>query len=113
MEEQLDRLIYPGFITAVGSDRLDDLLRYVRGVQRRIEALPNRVERDQEQMERIRDLEDERDDLSDAVPDSLELIDVAWMLQELRVSSFAQALGTKGKVSEKRIIEAMAKAVEP
>jgi len=113
MDEQLDRLIYPGFVTAVGADRLDDVLRYVRGVKRRIEALPNRVERDREQMERIRNLEDRRDDLSDVVPDSLGLIDVAWMLQELRVSAFAQALGTNGKVSEKRIIEAMAKAVEP
>ncbi len=113
MEEQLERLIYPGFVTAVGVDRLEDVLRYVRGVARRIEALPDRVERDAEQMERIRDLEDERDDLSDAVPDSIELIAVAWMLQELRVSAFAQALGTKGKVSEKRIREAMARAVEP
>ena len=64
-------------------------------------------------MGRIRELEDERDDLSDAVPNSTELIEVAWMLQELRVSAFAQTLGTKGKVSEKRIMEALARAVAP
>lgn len=113
VEGQLDRLIYPGFITAVGIDRLPDLLRYLRAISRRLEALPNRVERDRELMERIRDLETERDDLSDAVPDSTDLIDVAWMLQELRVSAFAQTIGTKGKVSEKRIREALARAVAP
>ena len=64
-------------------------------------------------MERIRELEIERDDLSDAIPGSVELIDVAWMLQELRVSLFAQALGTKGKVSEKRITEMMQRAIAP
>jgi hypothetical protein len=35
------------------------------------------------------------------------------MLQELRVSLFAQEVGTKGKVSEKRIAEAMRRAVAP
>jgi len=113
VEEQVDRLIYPGFLTAVGIGRLPDLLRYLRAISRRLESLPNRIERDRELMGRIRELEDERDDLSDAVPNSTELIEVAWMLQELRVSAFAQTLGTKGKVSEKRIMEALARAVAP
>ena len=113
ISEQLDRLIYPGFLTGVGIDRLPDMLRYMRAVTRRLAALPDRVERDRELMEWIRELEIERDDLSDAIPGSVELIDVAWMLQELRVSSFAQALGTKGKVSEKRIAEAMQRAMAP
>jgi len=113
INEQLDRLFYPGFLTGVGIDRLPDMLRYIRAVTRRLAALPDRVERDRELMERIRELEIERDDLSDAIPGSMELIEVAWMLQELRVSSFAQALGTKGKVSEKRITEAMQRAMAP
>ena len=113
INEQLDRLIYPGFLTGVGIDRLADMLRYLRAVTRRLEALPGRVERDRELMGRIRELEVERDELSDAIPGSVELIDVAWMLQELRVSTFAQTLGTKGKVSEKRIVEAMQRATTP
>ncbi len=36
------------------------------------------------------------------------MLEIAWMLQELRVSLFAQALGTRGKVSEKRITQALA-----
>ena len=113
INEQLNRLIYPGFLTGIGIDRLSDMLRYIRAVSRRLEALPDRLERDRELMERVRELEAERDDLSDAIPGSVELIDVAWMLQELRVSWFAQALGTKGKVSEKRIYEAMQRAIAP
>jgi len=113
INEQIDRLIYPGFLTGVGIDRLADMLRYIRAIRRRLEALPDRVDKDRELMERIRELEIERDDLSDAIPGSVALIDVAWMLQELRVSSFAQTLGTKGKVSEKRIAEAMQKAMAP
>ena len=37
--------------------------------------------------------------------------EIGWMLQELRVSLFAQALGTRGKVSEKRITQALAEAL--
>ena len=113
IDEQLGRLIYPGFLTGVGIDRLSDMLRYIRAISRRLETLPDRAARDRGLMEQIRELEAERDDLSDAIPDSVELIDVAWMLQELRVSWFAQSIGTKRKVSEKRIREAMQRAIAP
>ncbi|MEA2010957.1 MAG: ATP-dependent RNA helicase HrpA, partial [Actinomycetota bacterium] len=113
MEEQIGRLIYAGFVTSVGIDRLVDLVRYVQAIGRRIEQLRDHVDRDREYMERVQDLEADRDDLSDAMPGSVELIEVAWMLQELRVSLFAQELGTKGKISEKRVREALAQAVEP
>ncbi|MEA2023528.1 MAG: ATP-dependent RNA helicase HrpA [Actinomycetota bacterium] len=113
MEEQIGRLLYPGFLTSVGIDRLPDLIRFVQAIGRRIEQLPDHVDRDRERMERVQDLEEERDDLSDAMPGSDELIEVAWMLQELRVSLFAQGIGTKGKVSEKRVVEAMERAVAP
>ena len=113
VEEQVDRLVYPGFLTAVGIERLPDIHRYVRAVSRRLEALPDRAEKDRAVMDRIRDLEAERDELSNAVPNSTQLIEVAWMLQELRVSVFAQSIGTKGKISEKRILEALERAVAP
>ncbi len=113
MDQQLSRLIYAGFLTAVGIDRLADLTRYVLAIGRRIRQLPDHVDRDREHMERIQDLESERDDLSDAMPGSVELIEIAWMLQELRVGLFAQGIGTKGKVSEKRVREAITNAVMP
>ena len=54
--------------------------------------------------DRIRELEAERDDLSDAIPDSVELIDVAWMLQELLLRQkpqydYRSAIGTLARSS--------------
>ncbi|MGZ5383030.1 MAG: ATP-dependent RNA helicase HrpA [Acidimicrobiia bacterium] len=111
VEEQVDRLIYPGFVAGVGAGRLADVHRYLQAIERRLERLPENGERDRQKMAAVRKLEAEHDRLREAQPDSASLLEVAWMLQELRVSVFAQALGTRGKVSEKRIVEAMVRAM--
>ena len=56
-------------------------------------------------------LEAEHERLIDALGATPELIEVAWMLQELRVSMFAQQLGTRGTVSAQRIRRALAEAI--
>jgi ATP-dependent helicase HrpA len=104
---QLERLVYPGFLTGVGAARLPDVHRYLEAIERRLEQLPQDPLRDGDFMARINRLEDEHDRLREALPPSPELIAVAWMLEELRVSFFAQSLGTNGKVSEKRIEKAL------
>jgi ATP-dependent helicase HrpA len=101
--EQLDRLVYPGFLTSLGANRLTDVARYLRAIERRLERLPEHPARDAELMASVRRLEQEHDRLRDVAPQSEELREVGWMLQELRVSLFAQALGTHGSVSEQRI----------
>ena len=58
-------------------------------------------------MARIQVLEADHDHLLDTLPPSPGLIDIGWQLQELRVSLFAQHLGVKGTVSEKRIRTAL------
>jgi ATP-dependent helicase HrpA len=103
MASQLASLTYPGFVTGVGADRLVDVRRYLWGIERRIEALPERVAKDRESMLRCRSLEAQWDRAVEARGLTPELEDAAWMLQELRISVFAQSLGTKGTVSEKRI----------
>jgi ATP-dependent helicase HrpA len=113
IEEQIDRLLYPGVLAAIGRERLPDVVRYMRAIHRRLDRLPAHVDRDGERMDRVRSIERRRDHLADAVPDATGLVDVAWMLQELRVSLFAQEIGTKGKVSEKRIGEAIERAIAP
>jgi len=110
MQGQLDQLVYPGFITSVGAGHLDDVERYLRAMERRLARLSEDPVRDAELMVRVQRLEAEHDRLVDAVGPTPELADVAWMLQELRVSLFAQSLGTKGKVSEQRIAKALADA---
>ena len=93
---QLGRLVFAGFVTAAGASRLPDVQRYLRAITLRLDSLANNPRRDQELTTRINDLEAMR-----PPPD------VRWMIEELRVSWFAQALGTKDKVSPERILRAI------
>jgi ATP-dependent helicase HrpA len=107
VERQMDRFIFPGFLTAVGATRLDDVRRYLDAVTYRLERLPEHPGRDRERMALVTELEDEHDHLSELLSWSPELLEIAWMLQELRVSFFAQTVGVKGSVSENRIRAAL------
>jgi ATP-dependent helicase HrpA len=104
---QIRRLIYDGFLTGLGADRLADVHRYLEAIDRRLARLPEDPGRDEQLMHRVQALEAEFDDLQEALPPSRSITDIAWMLQELRVSLFAQTLGTREKVSEKRIRSAL------
>ena len=108
VDDQLAALVYPGFLAGVGEGRVADVHRYVRAMERRLEHLPRNPGRDLEMMDRVHRLENEYERLAELLPSSPEVIEVAWMLQELRVSLFAQAIGTRGKVSEKRVERALA-----
>ncbi len=101
--DQAASLVYPGFLTAIGSDRLADVRRYLVAATRRIERLSQDPDGDLRHMSTIQALEAELDRLQQAMPGEPRLLDVAWLIQELRVSLFAQVLGTREKVSEKRI----------
>jgi ATP-dependent helicase HrpA len=107
IDGQVDRFVFPGFLTAVGAGRLDDIRRYLEAAEWRLRKLPEHPDRDRRRMAIIRDLEDEHDRLSAVLTWTPGLIDVAWMLQELRVSLFAQPIGAKGPVSEKRVRAAL------
>ena len=108
IDDQLAMLIYPGFLAGVGEGRVGDVHRYVRAIERRLEHLPSNPGRDLEMMDRVHRLENEYERLAELLPSSPELVNAAWMLQELRVSLFAQSVGTRGKVSEKRVERALA-----
>ncbi|MDJ0923405.1 MAG: ATP-dependent RNA helicase HrpA [Acidimicrobiia bacterium] len=101
--DQVSALVYRGFMTAIGSDRLPDVRRYLEAAARRLDRLPQDPARDQQQMEVVQRLEQELERIQQALAADERLVDAAWMIQELRVSLFAQTLGTRGKVSEKRI----------
>jgi ATP-dependent helicase HrpA len=105
---QVNRLVYPGFLMGIGAARIADVTRYLQAVDRRLEALPTRPDRDADQMARVHRLEAEYDRLMELLPTTPASIDIAWMLEELRVSLFAQSIGTRGKVSEPRIRRALA-----
>jgi ATP-dependent helicase HrpA len=112
MRAQLDGLVHAGFVTATGRERLPDLLRYLRAVEHRLDRLPGNVHRDLELTDRVQALEDALDERLQALPPRAPvpgaLDDVRWMIEELRVSVFAQQLGTRYSISEKRVRRALA-----
>ncbi|MER7503585.1 ATP-dependent RNA helicase HrpA [Nonomuraea pusilla] len=111
VRDQLGRLVYPGFVAATGYRRLPDILRYIRAVERRLTKLPEEPWRDEEWMQRVHKVEDDYHDLLEKLPPARrgdpDVVEVRWMIEELRVSFFAQTLGTPTPVSEKRITKAM------
>ncbi|WP_051966794.1 ATP-dependent RNA helicase HrpA [Kitasatospora mediocidica] len=107
----LTSLVHPRFVTDTGWQRLPDLKRYLLAVDRRLEALPNHPQRDLQQLLKVQQVQQAYGELLAAVPagrePSAELRQIRWMIEELRVSFFAQSLGTPSPVSEKRILRAM------
>jgi ATP-dependent RNA helicase HrpA len=107
LRAQLNALVYRGFITATGYPRLADLVRYVAGITRRLEKLPERPDRDAAWMRSVHEITRDYQQLRARHPHSEELRRVRWMIEELRISYFAQTLGTPYPVSEKRIRRAL------
>ncbi len=107
VSQQLGRLVFAGFVTATGVARLADVERYLLAAARRLDHLPNAVAVDRDRMRAVHELEDRYrrrlESLPRGAPVGAELGEVPWMLEELRVMHFAQALGTRGQVSNKRI----------
>jgi ATP-dependent helicase HrpA len=117
MRAQLAGLIFAGFVTATGYQRLPHLARYLRGIERRLDKLPENPARDAANMAIAQRVEQAYQqavtELRGAGQESQypqrvlldgDLREARWMLEELRVSLFAQALGTKGPVSENRVL---------
>ncbi len=110
---QLDGLVRPGFVAATGLARLPDLERYLKAAQHRLERAATNA-REPVLQEQVDAVESAYADLLEALPPTRraapEVTEIGWMVEELRVSLFAQTLGTKGSVSEKRVRRAIAEA---
>ncbi|MCI0685964.1 MAG: ATP-dependent RNA helicase HrpA [Sporichthyaceae bacterium] len=113
---QLAGLVYPGFVTATGYQRLAGLPRYLQAIGRRLDRLPEGPARDRELTGRIGRVEQEYrqllDELAPADRADPEVTEIRWMLEELRISYFAQAQGTAYPVSEKRIYRAIDRVLD-
>jgi ATP-dependent helicase HrpA len=116
MRAQLQSLLYPGFVADTGLSRLRDLQRYLRAIVLRCDHAPERVARDAEDTATVARVQAEYDALFTGLPltrrGGADAQELRWMLEELRVSLFAQTLGTPRPVSEKRIYKAMDKVEE-
>ncbi len=111
VKEQLAALIKPGFVTAHGAKRLPDLMRYLVAADRRLQQLPTNAERDRTRMAKVKEMQDEYAWLLEQFPPGRPVpaaaLEIRWMVEELRVSYFAHALGTAYPVSDKRIVKAV------
>jgi ATP-dependent helicase HrpA len=106
IERQLAGLVGPGFVAATGVERLPDLMRYLEGIELRLDKLPTGADRDFDNLRRVQRLERRYGELLGALgPVADEDTEaIRWMIEELRISYFAQGLGTARTVSEKRIL---------
>ena len=103
---QFARLVRPGFVASAGTDRLADVARYLRGLERRLDKLPESPRRDQLDLVEVAAVEGYYGKLLDALTASQmtpKVVETGWLLEELRVSVFAQAVGAKGSVSPKKL----------
>ncbi|PPS75454.1 MULTISPECIES: ATP-dependent RNA helicase HrpA [Streptomyces] len=108
---QLDALVRPGFVTEAGLRRMPDLMRYLVAADRRLQQMPTNVQRDTTRMLKVHEMRDEYAWLLEQLPQGRpvpsSVLDIRWMIEELRVSYFAHALGTAYPVSDKRIVKAI------
>jgi ATP-dependent helicase HrpA len=108
---QFSALIYPGFISAAGARRLADLTRYLRAVRQRLDKMAGDQIRDTERMTAVQRVAGAYASTLQALPPARrgapDVQAIRWMIEELRVSLFAQTLGTAAPVSEKRILTAL------
>ncbi|NUU17155.1 ATP-dependent RNA helicase HrpA [Cellulomonas humilata] len=105
---QAARLVHDGFVSEVGAAQLPHLTRYLRAARHRLVKAADNPQRDADLAWQVRDVEDLYAAVVAKRPQDAGLRDVRWMLEELRVSLFAQQLGTPGPVSTTRIKKALA-----
>ncbi|MBT8224303.1 MAG: ATP-dependent RNA helicase HrpA [Dactylosporangium sp.] len=121
MRSQLAGLVYRGFLTETGGQRLPDLHRYLRAMRWRLERLPQDPHRDAGRLAQVRQVWQDYQDLVGQAPPGARpagppgttgrtataLTEIRWLVEELRVNLFAQAIGTACAVSVQRIHRAM------
>lgn len=109
IKAQINNLIYRGFVTATGAARLADVERYLHAIERRLEKLMVDPHRDRAQMLKVENVQRAWQQLLNKLPpqrkNENKIQAIRWMIEELRVSYFAQQLGTLYPISDKRILQ--------
>jgi ATP-dependent helicase HrpA len=104
---QIEDLIYPGFLADLEPGRLDQYPRYLKAMEERLQQLEQNPARDGQRMARVEPWwRRYRDALEQGRAYDEAMDAFRWLIEEYRVSLFAQRLGTAGRVSEKRLAEA-------
>ena len=107
IKKQLSNLVYKGFVADSGYKRLADVYRYLLAIEKRIEKLMGNVMKDRQSMNIIEEVENQYEKWVNSLPQIVRskdsVINIRWMIQELRVNLFAQQLGTPYPISPKRV----------
>ncbi|NJI60139.1 ATP-dependent RNA helicase HrpA [Microbacterium oxydans] len=108
---QLSGLLHPGFVSAAGVDRLAHFPRYLEGMLDRLKTLGSEPGKDRARMTEYERMAKAFEDAGGTIPLPSDappaLVEVRWLLEEYRVSVFAQRLGTAQPVSPQRIMKVL------
>ncbi|MEE8059291.1 MAG: ATP-dependent RNA helicase HrpA [Pseudomonadales bacterium] len=109
INHQLSLLFAPGFIVDTPWQHLEQFPRYLKAISQRLEKLRGHFQRDKQLSASLMALSEpfyvEWENNHQAAMRSDLLLEFRWLLEEYRVSLFAQALGTQQPVSDKRLRE--------
>ncbi|HDR1025273.1 TPA: DUF3418 domain-containing protein [Pasteurella multocida] len=108
----IDPLVYQSFIQKISNNRLNGVQCYLISINKRFDKLLQDVNRDRAVMLRVEQVSQAYQQLLAKLPKSKphsdEVKEIPYMIEELRVSLFAQQLGTKYPISDKRILNVIA-----
>jgi ATP-dependent helicase HrpA len=108
---QLSGLLHPGFVSAMGVERLAHLPRYLDAMLDRLKTLATEPGKDRARMTEFERMAKAFEDGGGRIPlpptAPAPLVDARWLLEEYRVSLFAQRLGTAQPVSPQRILKVL------
>jgi len=112
MRSQLDDMIYDGFLPDLSPERLRHYPRYLLAMQIRLAGVDKDPHRDADRMQLVSPYWQQYTQLLEEGRDYDADVDVfRWLIEEFRVSLFAQQLGTATKVSPQRLQRARKKIV--
>ncbi len=107
MQQQLDRLLFRGFLQHTQVNRLQAFPRYLKALERRIDKLSHAAAKDQQRMREMAKAYQQWQQWDRSCLESgrfdERIEEMRWQFEELRVSLFAQELGTERPISLKRI----------
>ncbi len=107
MKEQLDGLVYKGFLADVAYKHLQDYPRYLKALEARADRMPTGAQRDRQRLQEMLGLHEDWQSRTTRAQEAgradPRLHEIRWMLEELRISLFAQPQPTAYPISVKRI----------
>ncbi|MCB1661578.1 MAG: ATP-dependent RNA helicase HrpA [Pseudomonadales bacterium] len=112
IKAQLQHLVFDGFIASVPWCRLTQYPRYLQAITMRLDKIQNQLDKEKSWCAEFIQLWQGYDELKQKASESGvisgKVEDFRWMLEEYRVSLYAQKLGTNEPVSRKRLEKYMA-----